>query len=212
MKVAAFDVSKTATGWAATDGKVWEHGVLRCKLKPPFEKKNGALHAAYAGDVADWLRREVYTLLAAIRPDVAFIEQPLPGTSMRMRSVNKPDGFGGFIQENEKLGSASFEATFFLSGLALVVCSVCAKLHIEPRFIASQSWRSRLKIGVPPKSVPSKERRKWYKDKAREFCARIGQPVRNDDEAEGICMAYLLALETNLITNRPGDLFSSVAA
>jgi hypothetical protein len=198
MIVAGLDISKSATGWAVTDGTAWESGVWKCPIAKPADLAVGRIDAAYTGAVADWLSIQITSFLAANRPDHVGIEQPMPGNSSRMK-MGKPKGFemGDDIPIMAAAGNTSFDVTHFLHGLCVIACRCCVRLNCQPLYVASQTWRSTVKIGRAPKqdviknkiaTLSYSQRRTWYKNAAKAVCARRGIPIIGPDQAEAVCL------------------------
>ena len=206
MIYSGWDISKTATGWAVTDGKAWETGVLRCPIKPPFEMPAGAIDAGYAGAVADWLRLQIYALVGVHRPIDAVIEQPMPGNSGRTRlEVNMSADFAGQAMRRVPVGGTSFGVTHFTHGLAVQAASIFVRLGIPVVYAASQSWRSTVGIGRPPRNT--KDHTKWYKEQAIAQCGLRGIPVKGADAADAACLLiHRLAAIAPELLYRPGQL------
>lgn len=198
MIVAGLDISKSATGWAVTDGTVWQSGIWKCPIQKPEGLEIGRIDAVYTGAVADWLANQITAFLAANRPDYVGIEQPMPGNSSRMKP-GKPKGFemGDEIPVMASFGTTSFDVTHFLHGLCVVACRCCVRMNCEPLYIASQTWRSTVKIGRAPKqdviknkvaTLSASQKRTWYKNAAKAVCARRGISVTGPDQAEAVCI------------------------
>lgn len=213
MIAMTFDVSKSATGWAVMDDDWYDSGVLKCPVKKPFHVKQGSIDAMYSGRVERWFRPEIWQLVKLHEPDVIGIEQPMPGNIGREKMVTRIGAGGVQVAEKQKFGNTSFDTTHFLHGLAMVVCGICVEFDIPCEFIASQSWRSTCNIGHPPKLENYDQRKKWLKNKAREFAAhRIGIDVISPDEAEALCMAHHLrmTLDRRMVQAGQRDLFEVI--
>lgn len=188
MMVGALDISKTATGWAFSDGKAWHSGVLKCPIKKPFDA--GALHADYTGRVANWFDEAVWNLIGQHKPDVIAIEQPMPGSIEREKTVvDQQAQFAGQALRRIKVGNTNVDTTHFLHGLCVVATRICARRNIESAYIASQTWRPKLGIGHAPKHLSYSQKKSWYKARAREVCQLRSITISNSDQAEAVCIA-----------------------
>lgn len=209
MIVAAFDISKSATGYAATDGERWESGVWLCPIKKPFELKAGSINAEYAGKVGVWLENHIVALLGEHRPSHAAVESPMPGNSTRTRTVmDKSASWAGQALRTETVGGTQFDVTHFLHGLAFGAATVCARKNIPCLYVASQTWRSTTGVGRPAKGLSYSQRRTWLKNEAKRICGLRGIPVTGADEAEAALIAvWLLAKLNPRLAGHADDLF-----
>ncbi len=217
MIVAALDISKSATGWAVTDGSAWQSGAWKCPIKKPAGLEAGHLDAAYTGAVADWLSTQITAFLSANEPERVGIEQPMPGNSSRMKPIANPRGFemGDAPLAQASFGTTSFDVTHFLHGLCVIACRCCVRMNCEPLYVASQTWRSTVKIGRAPKqdvignkvvTLSSSQKRTWYKNAAKAVCAKRGVTVTGPDQAEAVCLAFHMQ-ELFLRQKASADLF-----
>jgi len=208
--VAAFDISKSATGYAVTDGKNWESGVWICPIKKPFELAAGKIEAGYAGRVGYWLEKHIIALLGEHRVSHAAIEQPMPGNSSREQRVLNPNAdFAGQAFTTRTVGGTQFDVTHFLHGLAFGAAAILAKKNIPCRYVASQTWRPAVGIGRPPaKGMSYSQRRTWLKNEAKRICGLRGIPVTGADQAEACLIAvYLQGLLNPRLAGHAEDLF-----
>lgn len=220
MIVSGLDISKSATGWAVTDGKAWESGVWKCPVKKPEGLEVGRIDAGYTGAVADWLANTITAFLAANAPDHVGIEQPIPGNASRIKPQGAPRfDIGEAVAAPVAFGNTSFDVTHFLHGLCVVACRCCVRMNCRPHYVASQTWRSTVKIGHAPKqdlvgrkivTLSASQKRTWYKTQAKEVCARRGILVTGPDQAEAVCLT--LHMLQFLGQNADPDLFNKAVA
>lgn len=218
--VSGLDISKSATGWAVTDGTAWESGVWKCPVKKPEGLEAGRIDAGYTGAVADWLSNQITAFLAANRPDHVGIEQPIPGNASRIKPQAAP-GFdvGEAIAAPMSSGNTAFDVTHFLHGLCVVACRCCVRMNCTPHYVASQTWRSTMRIGRAPKqdlvgrkivTLSASQRRNWYKTAAKGVCAKRGIVVTGPDQAEAVCLT--LHMMEVLARGSGDDLFAREVA
>ncbi|EFO30127.1 hypothetical protein TRICHSKD4_3702 [Roseibium sp. TrichSKD4] len=207
-RYAGLDVSKTCTGWGLITPEGISSGTMRCKIKRPFELPAGKIDAAYAGKVGDWYQRELDAWLVKHKPDTIAIEQPQPGSLERTKTeINHATMFAGEAKKKVKVGGTSFEVTHFLISLAFLMSTVCIRRGLQPVYVPSNEWRGTVGIGKPPHTVEAKNRRDWYKKKARETALARGHETKSGDAAEALCIALHLKLQAE----PEGTLFSAVS-
>lgn len=223
MIVAGLDISKSATGWAVTDGTAWESGVWKCPVKKPEGLEAGRIDAGYTGEVADWLSNTITAFLSANCPDHVGIEQPIPGNASRMKPQAAPRfDIGEPVAAQASFGNTSFDVTHFLHGLCVVACRCCVRLNCVPHYVASQTWRSTVKIGHAPKQdligrkivkLSYSQKRTWYKNAAKAVCAKRGIVVIGPDEAEAVCLTLHMQQVLNGELNfKASDMFAEKVA
>lgn len=214
MIVAGFDISKSVTGFAVTDGNAWESGAWHCPIKKPDGLAQGRIDAGYTAAVADWFDRQVFAFLGAHNPDAVAIEQPIPGNATKQKTVvDATSQWAGQALRKQTVGGTAFDVTHFLHGLVVVACRVCARKNIPPYYIASQTWRSTSGVGRPPKGIAASARRKWLKDEARRICKLRGIDVTGPDQAEACLLTlHLFSIMNPRIAAHSGELFRSNVA
>ncbi len=210
--LAGLDISKSATGWAVIDGSTCHSGVWRCPIVKPEGLGVGKIDAVYTGMVADWLHGQIFALTKRFTLTHAAIEQPMPGNSKKRKPASFK-GAGSFelsgadIAPEVSVGTTAFDVTHFLHGLVVIGARVFARQNIPAVYVASQTWRSTMQVGRPPKqdvvkgklvNLSASQRRDWYKRRALEICRKRGIRVDSPDQAE----AVLIALHLQTITER----------
>lgn len=217
MIVAAFDISKSATGYAVTDGKWWESGTWVCPVKRPFGLKTGSIDAGYAGNVGVWLWREMYAFLGHHRPNYAAIEAPMPGNTTKQRTVvDTSSSWAGQAFKKETVGGTTFDTTHSLHGLAFLGSTACAILGVPCVYIPVNSWRASVGVGKPPSHDKIThepidtyaKRRAWLKQEAKRNCGHREIPVTGTDQAEACLIAvHLMAVRNPRLAGHADDLF-----
>lgn len=185
MLVLALDIAKTVTGWAIGDGEVWEHGILKCPIRPPPGLDANDIDAGYSGAVADWFRTELLRTIARHRIERAAIEKPLPG-NITKRTLQPRDELWGQSWAKQEVGGTAYATTHFLHGLTIEGTSLLHRRGIPVEFVPVQTWRKTLGILRPPKSEANN--RRWYKQEAIHQCRLRGIDVDQPDAAEAVCL------------------------
>lgn len=88
-------------------------------------------------------------------------------------------------------GATNFAAMGTLAYLHGMVEEVCATLHVPCEDIAIMTWRKHfLGTGTAPKGMTAPQRKTWWKRKAIARCEELGWPVKGNDLAEALGIAY----------------------
>lgn len=182
MRIAAFDLSRSNSGWASLIPKNIDCGSYRAP---------GEFDPEIFSNFESWFvdRIEYYK------------DTPEPVTHVAIEKVFSSGG-GKLVPTEDLAGPGfkvqnmgNFASMAYLLGFRSIAMAKCHKFGVNLYMPTVNEWRASIfgKGVKPPASCNTQsKRRTWWKNHAKEYCRLLNISVPDADAAEAVCIALWL--------------------